>query len=320
MGRPRGRARRAQGGAGAAGSQELTATVPAVAATRAPHGASFWTIAGRRFLRHRLAVVGLIALAAIASLAVSAPLLAPQGPTAIDPAHFQAAPSTVHPLGTDSVGRDVLSRLFYGGRVSLTVGLLAVSIYVVIGTLVGALAGYHGGATDAVLSRLTDIVLSFPPLIIILFAVTIFGRPSLANIIIVLGALGWPIVSRLVRGQFLSLRGQEFVQAARAAGGSDARVVVHHVLPNAMAPVLVAATFGTANAILTEASLSFLGLGVQPPTPSWGNMLTDAQSLTVLQQMPWLWVPPGMMILIAVLAINFVGDGLRDALDPSLRL
>ena len=207
-----------------------------------------------------------------------------------------------------------------GAALAAAGGLLAVTMYVAIGTTVGALSGYHGGVVDGALSRLTDVVLSFPPLIIILFAVSVFGRPSLANVIVVLGLLGWPLVSRLVRGQFLALRGLEFVLAARATGASDARVVAAHLLPNAMAPVLVAATFGTANAILIEAALSFLGLGVQPPTPSWGNMLTDAQSLTILQQMPWLWVPPGCMILVAVLAINFVGDGLRDALDPSLRL
>jgi peptide/nickel transport system permease protein len=165
-----------------------------------------------------------------------------------------------------------------------------------------------------------DVMLSFPPLIIILFAVSVFGKPSLTNVIVVLGLLGWPAVARLVRGQILSLRESEFVQAAHAIGALDAAVVVRHLIPNAMAPVLVAATFGTANAILVEAALSFLGLGVQPPTPSWGNMLTDAQSLTILEQMPWLWLPPGFMILISVLTINFVGDGLRDALDPSLRL
>jgi len=150
--------------------------------------------------------------------------------------------------------------------------------------------------------------------------VSIFGRPSIWNIIVVLGLLGWPAVARLVRGQVLSLRALEFVQAARAGGASDARVIERHLLPNALAPVLVAATFGMANAILVEASLSFLGMGVQPPTASWGNMLTDAQSLTVLERMPWLWVPPGFMIFVSVLTVNFVGDGLRDALDPGLKL
>jgi peptide/nickel transport system permease protein len=283
-------------------------------------GASFWTLALRRFARHRQAVIGLAILAAIGMTALAAPLLAPFAPTTIDAAAFQAGPSRLHVLGTDSVGRDVLSRLIYAARVSLTVGLLAVAMYAAIGTTVGALAGYHGGALDVLLSRLMDIVLSFPPLIIILFAVSVFGRPSLWNVIIVLGLLGWPAVARLVRGQLLALRDQEFVQAARASGASDVRVIGRHLLPNALAPVLVAATFGTANAILVEAALSFLGMGVQPPTSSWGNMLTDAQSLTVLERMSWLWLPPGFMILISVLAINFVGDGLRDALDPSLRL
>ncbi|MDQ7840435.1 MAG: ABC transporter permease [bacterium] len=282
--------------------------------------ASFWSLAFRRFIRHRLAVVGIVALGMLAIMAVAAPLLAPHSPTTIDAAIFQGRPSSVHLLGTDSVGRDVLSRLIYAARVSLSVGILAVTMYVLIGTSVGAIAGYYGGAVDLVLSRIMDIMLSFPPLIIILFAVSVFGRPSLWNVIIVLGLLGWPAVARLVRGQVLALRHQEFVQAARAIGASDPAVVMRHLLPNAMAPVLVAATFGTANAILVEAALSFLGMGVQPPTPSWGNMLTDAQSLTVLEQMPWLWVPPGFMILISVLTINFVGDGLRDALDPSLKL
>ncbi len=281
---------------------------------------SYWTLAFRRFLRHRIAVAGLIILAAIMAMAVLAGALAPQSPTAIDAVAFQAPPSAVHLLGTDSVGRDVLSRLIYASRVSLTVGLLAVTMYVVIGTAVGSVAAYRGGAVDLVLSRLMDVVLSFPPLIIILFAVSVFGRPSLWNVIIVLGLLGWPPVGRLVRGQILALREQDFVSAARALGASDGRLIVRHLLPNSMAPVLVAATFGTANAILVEAALSFLGLGVQPPTPSWGNMLSDAQSLTVLERMPWLWLPPGLMILLSVLTINFVGDGLRDALDPSLKL
>jgi peptide/nickel transport system permease protein len=290
------------------------------AAVLRAHGASFWALALRRFLRHRPAVVGVIVLAAVGALAAAAPVVAPYGPTTIDVGAFQAAPSRAHLLGTDSVGRDVLSRLIFAARVSVTVGLLVVSMYVLIGTAIGALAGYHGGTLDVLLSRLMDIVLSFPPLIIILFAVSIFGRPSIWNIIVVLGLLGWPAVARLVRGQVLSLRALEFVQAARAGGASDARVIERHLLPNALAPVLVAATFGMANAILVEASLSFLGMGVQPPTASWGNMLTDAQSLTVLERMPWLWVPPGFMIFVSVLTVNFVGDGLRDALDPGLKL
>lgn len=302
-------------------SDGLSTAAATVALREAPaRSAAFWSLVLHRFFRHRVAVVGLVVLGLIAFMAVAASLLAPMSPTAIDAAAFQTAPSRLHPLGTDSVGRDVLSRLIYAARVSLTVGVLAVAMYVVIGTTVGALAGYYGGALDLVLSRVMDVMLSFPPLIIILFGVSVFGRPSLWNVIIVLGLLGWPAVARLVRGQVLSLRQQDFVMAARAVGASDRAVVTRHLLPNAFAPVLVAATFGTANAILVEAALSFLGMGVQPPTPSWGNMLTDAQSLTVLERMLWLWVPPGFMILISVLAINFAGDGLRDALDPSLRL
>lgn len=295
----------------------MRSILDAPAASRAR---SYWSLALRRFLRHRAAVAALSVLVAIMGLAIAAPLVAPSSPTAIDEVAFQAPPSAAHRLGTDSVGRDTLSRLIYAARVSLSVGLLAVSMYAVIGTVVGAVAGYYGGRIDLVLSRAMDVILSFPPLIIILFAVSIFGKPSLRNLIIVLGLLGWPSVARLVRGQVLALRQQEFVQAARAVGASDRAIVGTHILRNAMAPVLVAATFGTASAIILEATLSFLGLGVQPPTPSWGNMLADAQSLTVLERMPWLWMPPGFMILISVLSINFLGDGLRDALDPSLKL
>jgi peptide/nickel transport system permease protein len=223
---------------------------------------TFWALAARRFLRHRLAVTSLAVMAVIAALALGAPLVAPHSPTAIDSVAFQAAPSRAHPLGSDSVGRDVLSRLIYAARVSLTVGVLAVAMYVVIGTGVGAAAAYYGGGIDLLLSRVMDVMLSFPPLIIILFAVSVFGRPSIWNVIIVLGLLGWPALARLVRGQFLALRDLEFVLAARATGASDTRVVIRHMLPNALAPVLVAATFGMANAILVEAALSFLGMGV----------------------------------------------------------
>jgi peptide/nickel transport system permease protein len=218
-------------------------------------------------------------------------------------------------LGTDSAGRDVLSRLLYAGRVSLSVGLVAVSIYVSIGIVLGGLAGYYGGWVDSVIMRVADMVLSFPSLIIIIVMVSLLG-PSIYNVMLVIGGLGWPPIARLVRGNFLSLRQQEFVVAAQAGGAKHRRIIFRHVLPNALAPVIVAASFGMAQAILLEAGLSFLGLGVQPPTPSWGNMLSDAQSVLVLRNMPWLWLPPGIMIAITVLSVNFIGDGLRDALDP----
>jgi peptide/nickel transport system permease protein len=196
--------------------------------------------------------------------------------------------------------------------------LIAVAIYTIVGTLLGAVSGYYGGLVDGVIQRATDTVMCFPSLVIIIAAVAILG-PSVYNMIVVIGLLTWPNICRLVRGQFLSLREKEFVEAAQALGVRDRRIIFRHILPNAIAPITVAATFGVAAAILTEAGLSFLGLGVQPPTPSWGNMINTAQSAAVLQQMPWLWIPAGFLIALAVLSINFIGDGLRDALDPRSR-
>jgi peptide/nickel transport system permease protein len=272
----------------------------------------------RRFRRHRLAVIGSSVLLILAIAALGAPLIASHGPYAIDLRAYRTGPSDNHWLGTDSAGRDVFSRLLHAGRVSLSVGLVAVSIYTAIGIALGALAGFCGGWIDSLVMRLADVFLSFPSLIIIITLASVLG-PSIYNVMIAIGVLGWPPIARLLRGEFLSLREREYVLGARASGCGNARLVFRHLLPNAMAPVIVAATFGIAYAILIEAGLSFLGLGVQPPTPSWGNMLTDAQSLTVLESMPWLWLPPGIMIALAVLSINFIGDGLRDALDPYLQ-
>ena len=278
-----------------------------------PHGrrSGVW----RRFRRHRLALIGssLLLLLVVASL--GAPQIARHDPYTVDLRSYRQGPSTQHPLGTDSSGRDVASRLLHAGRVSLSVGLVAVSIYAAIGIVLGGLAGYYGGWIDSLIMRIADMVLSFPSLIVIITIVSILG-PSIYNVMLVIGALGWPPIARLVRGNFLSLRGQDFVVAAQSIGAANPRIIFRHVLPNALAPVIVAASFGMAQAILLEAGLSFLGLGVQPPTPSWGNMLTDAQSITVLRSMTWLWLPPGAMIAVTVLSINFIGDGLRDALDP----
>lgn len=272
----------------------------------------------RRFVRHRLALISSGVLLVIVLVALLADVVAPYDPAFIDPLVFDEAPTPAHPLGTDRVGRDVLSRLIYGGRISLSVGVVAVSIYMVIGVALGALAGFYGGWIDNVISRLIDVVLSFPTLMLILVLVSLLG-PGLQNIMLVLGLLGWPQVARIVRGEVLRLRTNDFVWAARMIGAPNGRIILHHILPNAMGPLLVAATFGVASAILSESALSFLGLGVQPPTASWGQMLNDAQSLTILESKPWLWIPPGMMILISVLSINFIGDSLRDALDPQLR-
>lgn len=279
---------------------------------------SMGSIVWHQYRRHRLAVASTVVFFILALTAIFAPLLAPYDPAYIDPSVFDEAPSQAHPLGTDRVGRDVLSRLIYGGRVSLSVGIVAVVIFVLIGTFLGALAGYYGGRVDAVISRFIDIVLSFPQLMLILVLVSLLG-PGLRNIMLVIGLLGWPQVARIVRGEFLRLRVHDFVMAATVVGTPNRRIITRHFLPNAMGPILVAATFGVASAILTESALSFLGLGVQPPTASWGQMLNEAQSLTILESKPWLWVPAGIMILISVLSINFIGDGLRDALDPQLR-
>jgi peptide/nickel transport system permease protein len=271
----------------------------------------------QRFRRHRVAVVGAIILLVLAIGSVGAPLFARNDPYRVDISAYRKGPQADYWLGTDSSGRDVLSRLLHAGRVSLSVGLVAVTIYTVIGVILGAFSGFYGGRVDGFIMRLADIVLSFPSLILIITVVSVVG-PSIYNIMLVIGLLGWPPIARIVRGLFLSLREREFILASRTVGVPNVRIIFRHMLPNAIAPVIVAATFGMANAILLEAGLSFLGLGVQPPTPSWGNMLTDAQSLTVLESMPWLWIPPGTMIALAVLSINFIGDGLRDALDPYL--
>jgi peptide/nickel transport system permease protein len=271
----------------------------------------------QRFRRHRVALVGAIILLLLTAGAVGAPVIARNDPYRVDISAYRQGPQARYPLGTDSSGRDVLSRLLHAGRVSLSVGVVAVAIYTVIGVVLGAISGFYGGLVDSIIMRLADVVLSFPSLILIITVVSVLG-PSIYNIMLVIGLLGWPPIARIVRALFLSLREREFVLASRTIGVPNSRIIFRHILPNAIAPVIVAATFGMANAIILEAGLSFLGLGVQPPTPSWGNMLTDAQSLTVLESMPWLWIPPGTMIALAVLSINFIGDGLRDALDPHL--
>ena len=267
-----------------------------------------------RFRRHRLATIGVVLLGLLVAAAFAAPLIAPS-PFRTELRSLKKPPTAAHWLGTDAAGRDVYARLVYAGRVSLSVGLVAVAIYATIGIVLGALAGYYGGVVDGTVMRLADVFLAFPSLIVIITLVSILG-PDIKNIMLAIGLLGWPPIARLVRGLFLSLRERDFLLAGRTMGATNRRLIFRHLLPNALAPVIVAATFGMAQAILLEAGLSFLGLGVQPPTPSWGNMLTDAQSLTVLESMPWIWVPPGVMIALAVLSINFIGDGLRDALDP----
>ena len=268
----------------------------------------------RRFVRHRLAIFGLGLLVVVALFAALAPFLL-QNPYKTDLRAIDKPPSAQHPLGTDRSGRDVLARIATGARTSLIVGFGAVAVYVAIGTLIGLVAGFFGRWIDQLLMRLVDTVLSIPTLLLIIVFVSIIG-PSLVSVITVIGLLGWPATARIVRGQVLALREAEFVTAARVVRAADGRILRDHLVPNIVGPLTVIATFGVATAILLEAGLSFLGLGVQAPEPSLGNMILEARDSNVLMTLPWLWLPPGILISLTVLAVNFVGDGLRDALDP----
>jgi len=265
----------------------------------------------RRFRRHRLAVIGLIT---IILLVIAALVGSEKDALAIVLADASQPPSDAHLLGTDRLGRDVLSRTLMGGRVSLLVGLVAVFVATVIGTILGAIAGFYRTA-DFVIMRLVDVVMSFPTIVLLLLAVALLG-PGITQMMIVIGLLTWTIPCRIVRGQFLQLRDAEYVMAAKVMGVRDRSIVLGHILPNSLAPLLVYASLGVASVVLLEAGLSYLGLGVQAPTPSWGNMLNDARNITTLERMPWQWVPAGILTTSFVLAVNFVGDGLRDAFDP----
>ncbi len=291
----------------------MTVTAPApVAPVRADSPGRRFT---RRFFKHKLALTGLVVLLLLALAAILAPVITHGAPDTQDFTIIgtPTAPSQAHLMGTDELGRDSLTRVLYGARVSLTVGLVSALIATFLGTLIGALSGYYGGALDTFLMRLTDVVLSIPllPLVILLSGLL---RPSVTLLVCIIGGLGWMGTARLVRGQFLSLREREYVEASRALGGSANRVMFRHILPNAIGPIVVSTTLAVGSAIMLESALSFLGLGVQPPTPTWGNLLNNASQW--LQGAPWLAVFPGVMILITVLSVNFLGDGLRDALDP----
>lgn len=283
---------------------------------------SFYKRAWNRFKENKLALFGLAVILFLVITSVLAPLIVPFDPfvstrSEIGLANTLASPSRTHPLGTDNLGRDILSRMIYAGRISLSVGLVSVSIATSIGILLGALAGYYGRWVDSLIMRITDVVICFPVLFLVITVSTML-KPNIFNVMAIIGLVYWTRVARLVRGEILRVRELDFIQATRALGAKDKRIIFKHVLPNIMAPILVQATLLTAQAILIEASLSFLGVGVQQPTPSWGNMLNAATSITILGFRPWVWIPPGLAILLTVLSINFVGDGLRDALDPKL--
>lgn len=272
----------------------------------------------RRFFANRLALIGAIILGILAVCAIFAPLLAPYDPNAINLRAISQPPSWDHIFGTDTVGRDTFSRALYGARISLTVGVLAVAMYLSIGFVLGALAGYLGGFVDTLIMRFTEIMMCFPTFVLILILVGMVG-PNILNIIFVIGLFGWPGIARLVRGQVLQLRELEYVTSARAIGGTSRYVLFKHILPNVIGPLTVAGSLGIAGAILAEAGLSFLGLGVVKPMPSWGSMLSEARNPATLATQPWLWLAPGILISLAVLSANFIGDGLRDAFDVKSR-
>ena len=288
----------------------------AVPLTLEPRSAerSQWQMAVERFRAHRPAVLGIFVLATLALLSAAAPIVSPYDPDKTQLLALYEPPSLSHPFGTDDLGRDLATRILYGGRVSLSVGLLAVTVAVSIGTLVGVVAGYYGGWIDSLLMRFVDMMFSFPRLFLLILFGVFFKGMTVGVIVLVLGVLSWMTTSRLVRASFLSLKRREFVEAARSVGARDRRIIVRHILPNSLAPIIVAATLGVAAAIIAESTLSFLGLGIQPPTSSWGNMLNHAT--TDMGKAPWLAFFPGFFIFLAVMSINFIGDGLRDALDP----
>ncbi|MBX6350763.1 MAG: ABC transporter permease [Clostridia bacterium] len=299
--------------------------MPEVRETPRPEGAgpgaaseSSLRVFVRRFARNRVAVAAVVVFVLVALLAIFAPWLTPWDRDAPNLALHDHAPGQGHLLGTDGLGRDELTRLLWGGRVSLLVGVASTLISVVIGIVVGSAAGFFGGWLDNVLMRVVDVFISLPQLAFLIVVAAILG-PSVWHTILVIGVLGWTGVARIVRGEILSLREREYVEAARALGAKSFSIVMRHLLPNAMAPVIVSATLGVAGNVILEASLSFLGLGVQEPIPSWGNMLQAATNYRVLVLYWWEWIPPGMMIFLTTLSIYLVGDAIRDAWDPRLK-
>lgn len=269
----------------------------------------------RKLRRDRRATIGIAVVVLMVLGAIAAPLLARYDPVAIDLAGQLRRPSAAHWLGTDIQGRDIWARIVFGARVSLAVGLVSQSIALLLGVTLGLIAGYYGRWVDELVMRLADVTLAFPTLLLLIAMVAAL-EPSMGTVFVTIGIVGWAGMARLVRGQVLVVRQLEFVQAIRALGGRDSTVIVRHVLPNVIAPVVIAATLGVAGAIMAEAALSFLGLGVQPPTPSWGAMIADGRDLAQLRSAPWTSVFPGLAIGAAVLGFNLLGDALRDALDP----
>ena len=277
---------------------------------------SLYKDAWKRLIRNKLAMLGLAIVIIVALIAIFAPLIAPYDPTYREKSLSQKGPSAAHWFGTDLLGRDIFSRIIYGSRISMLVGVVAVAISLVIGLFLGALSGFFGGVPDTVIMRIADIFFAFPYILGAIAIMTVLG-PGILNIFIAIGVLGWASVARLFRSSILSIKEKEYIEAARALGANNFRIITKHILPNSFAPLIVYSTMNVGTAIIVEAALSFLGLGVQPPTPSWGKMLSE--SMNYINTAPWLMFFPGLSILITVLGFVLLGDGLRDALDPRLK-
>jgi peptide/nickel transport system permease protein len=284
--------------------------------TKPVTGKSPFQIALRRFMKNKLAVAGVVILFLIVMAVTFAPLLTDHSPTKSNLLLIERPPSADHPLGNDSSGRDILSRLLYGGRISLIVGFSAMIFTLIIGVTLGSIAGYYGGKVDAVIMRFADMMLMLPFLVLCLTIVALLEEVTIGIFVTIIALTAWPNLTRIIRGTFLSLREQEFVLGAKAIGASDFRIIIKHFIPNAIGPIVVNATLMMATYIIIESGLSFIGFGIPQPTPTWGNMISEAQSLRILRNSPEAWIPPGLLILLTVLCINFIGDGLRDALDP----
>ncbi len=279
---------------------------------------SYWGEVFFRLRKNRMAMLSFFILMIIIALCIMVPMLSPYEIQTTNLAGKDQSPNSEHLLGTDLIGRDLFTRLFYAGRISLGVALAVVTIECVIGIILGSLSGFYGGIIDAIIMRIAEIFMSFPFMIITITVVAIFGN-SVRTLIIVLAILSWPSIARIVRGQILTLREMEYMEACEALGISDIRRIFKHLLPNVLAYVIVYATLGMASVILTETSLSFLGLGVSPPTPTWGNMIQEARNMLIIQHKWWYWIPPGIAIFISVMCFNILGDGMRDAIDPKMK-
>ena len=278
---------------------------------------SYWGEVFFRLRKNKMAMFSLYILVAIILLCIIIPIISPYEIQTTNLAGKDQSPNSRHLLGTDLIGRDLFTRHFYAGRISLGVALAVVAIECVIGVILGSISGFYGGIIDAVIMRIAEIFMSFPFMIITITIVAVFGN-SIFTLILVLALLSWPSIARIVRGQILSLREMEYMEACEALGISDIRRIFRHLLPNVLAYVIVYATLGMASVILVETSLSFLGLGVSPPTPTWGNMIQEARNMLIIQHKWWYWIPPGIAIFISVMCFNILGDGIRDALDPKM--